>query len=361
MLKKERIRLLIGAILLALMFFAIASLGWFRDEFTITYHYGFDGKYETVKVKRGYAEPLPLGRYGHVFDGWYQIDRFGNETLFDFEKTQIRGDLELTAHWKPHETVARLNANGGECEQSEIILAYGEEYTLPTPTRTGYYFIGWAGFGGDVFSSGVWTSPYADVGFTAKWSRVRPNSYVILGEYEQDGNTKNGREPIEWQVLDIIDGNYLLVSRYVIDSVKLNEEKDTSDGWAGTDLRAWLNSEFYDTVFTSEEKSLILEYTDRKLGTTDRVFLLSEKESRLLVGKDVDGVPTEYAKRKGFSGSVYTSFDEIPWWTRDKKPSFRIRISFNSGSLSGPFGLRPAILLTGEAYDKIIIKDEAGD
>ena len=72
MTKKERIRLLTGVAVMALLFGAVASIGWTQDEFLITYYYGYDGKYEMHTVKKGYQKkPLEPGRYGHVFDGWY--------------------------------------------------------------------------------------------------------------------------------------------------------------------------------------------------------------------------------------------------------------------------------------------------
>ena len=40
---------------------------------------------------------------------------------------------------------------------------------------------------------------------------------VSFGSYEQDGNTQNGPEPIQWIVLDKIDGQLLLLSADVLD------------------------------------------------------------------------------------------------------------------------------------------------
>ena len=41
---------------------------------------------------------------------------------------------------------------------------------------------------------------------------------VTFGTYEQDGNTGNGAEPIEWYVLDEKDGKTLLISKYILDA-----------------------------------------------------------------------------------------------------------------------------------------------
>ena len=55
MTKKERIRLLVGVLIMTAVFVAVASIGWTKQEFTVTYFYGFDGKYETATVKKGYV------------------------------------------------------------------------------------------------------------------------------------------------------------------------------------------------------------------------------------------------------------------------------------------------------------------
>ena len=47
---------------------------------------------------------------------------------------------------------------------------------------------------------------------------------VTFGTYEQDNDSSNGQESIEWQVVDISDGKALLVSRYVLDNIEYNEK-----------------------------------------------------------------------------------------------------------------------------------------
>lgn len=356
--KREKKELLVAVIVLSTLFLSVAVIGWIQSDCTITYYYGFENKYETQVVERGYVkEPLDPGRYGYLFDGWYYIDTFGHEVLFDFNKEKVNSNIDLTAHWRPHETVARLNANGGKCEIDECILLFGEKYSLPIPMRTGYYFAGWVGYDSDTYSTGTWNTPYAEVVFVAHWSKVRPDSEIKLGYYEQDGNNMNGKEKIKWIVIDKIDGNYLLVSKYVIDSLPMNNEKGAIGIWSESDIRKWLNEEFYNSVFSEDEKSLIVEMYDNKLKTSDRVFLLSESETKMLIGLDVEGLPTQYAKSKGFSGSVASSYKDVPWWIRAKKPSLRIRGSIVSGTLAANFGLRPAILVSGEAESKFYISE----
>ena len=95
--------------------------------------------------------------------------------------------------------------------------------------------------------------------------------------------------------------------------------------WENCQIRTWLNGEFYESAFTAEEKKWIsaalLEndwnYTseDRSRGmggadTTDRVFLLSEREGLTSRAH----LATDYAKANGAPSDVYGQNDV---WRRD--------------------------------------------
>lgn len=58
---------------------------------------------------------------------------------------------------------------------------------------------------------------------SSKKSKVNIGDYVLFGSYEQDNDTTNGAEPIEWQVVDIDNDKALLVSKYILDNVEYNE------------------------------------------------------------------------------------------------------------------------------------------
>ncbi len=308
MTKKERIRLLIGVGVMAVIFIAVAAIGWTQDEYLITYYYGFDGKYETQTVKKGYQKkPLEPGRYGHVFDGWYYIDKQGNEVLFDFESERVTRNLDLTAHWKPFETeiLFILPDGHGECEVESMMVAYGSEYTLPEAERKGYYFVGWEFLTGVFITDGVWNNPKATVALYARWSEFKPGQTYFLGEYEQnrpiyDKGELIGweAEPLEWIPIEEEDGKYLMVTKYIIDAKALDSEK-VYKSWADCELREWLNGEFINKAFSEEERAMLCGYYDEKLGTTDKVFLLSRQEVRSIIGSDRFGSGTKYAKLMG--------------------------------------------------------------
>ena len=362
MTKKERIRLLIGTLIMSAIFLAVAAIGWTQQEFVINYFYGFDGKYETVIVKKGYQKnPLEPGRYGHVFDGWYYLDKQGNEVLFDFETERVMRNLDLTAHWKPFETEFIFNPTGGDCDVESMLVPYGSEFVLPTPTKKGYYFVGWGVNTGWLWpQKATWEHPLVAVHFKACWSKFKPGTVYRLGEYEQTAIYDNEvfvgwqREPIEWIPVDKIDGKYLLVAKDSLDYRRFDSET-RSVSWADCDLREWLNGEFYNTVFTDEERAVICDFTDPVLGTTDKVFLLSLEESKLIFGLERYVEGTDYARSKGLENprncdEITTWFGEhyifYPWYTRTLIDGLVYNAHGGGGiSISG---IRPAILVDPE-------------
>lgn len=118
-------------------------------------------------------------------------------------------------------------------------------------------------------------------------------------------------EPIEWQVLEVKDGKAFVVSRYGIERQQYNKEyciggdmyNPLKVTWEMCDLREWINSTFYNRIFTEEEKKSIILTTvknpdNKKYGTDggndtkDYLYLLSEQEATKYFGttKEVDGL-----------------------------------------------------------------------
>lgn len=76
---------------------------------------------------------------------------------------------------------------------------------------------------------------------------------IYYGKYEQDGNIENGSEPLTWIVLETSGDNIILLSEHVI------ENKPFGDlfYWEYCDVREWLNNDFLNQAFSSNEKSMI--------------------------------------------------------------------------------------------------------
>ena len=109
---------------------------------------------------------------------------------------------------------------------------------------------------------------------------------VWFGIYPQEAD--GTKKPIEWIVLSIKDDRALLLSKYILEGKKYNEE-DISVTWETSDIRRWLNKEFYDTAFNNIEQQKVLKTlvetednpdyeTDGGNNTEDKVFLLSLEE-----------------------------------------------------------------------------------
>lgn len=165
-------------------------------------------------------------------------------------------------------------------------------------------------------------------GMTAK-SKYSIGSRVTFGTYEQDNNTKNGPEPIEWYVLDV-DGNYaLLLSRYVLDAQRFNDCW-AEITWDDSSVRWWLNHTFLDEAFSAIEYLRISGtsvpadknhyYSSLNPGkeTYDQVFLLSVPEVEKYLKKDSIRMTsaTDYARKQGafISQSYFSDNRGCAWW-----------------------------------------------
>lgn len=157
---------------------------------------------------------------------------------------------------------------------------------------------------------------------------------VILGSYEQDNDIANGKEIIEWLVLDKKDNQVLLISDKSLDYQSYNK-KPVSDydwdnfgdfTWTGCSLRKWLNESFVTDAFSKEEQTLLQDTNvpaDRNpiydTGscnvTTDKVFLLGIDEANRYLGDEKTCSPTIYAETKDDS-YMTNSINSCKWWLR---------------------------------------------
>lgn len=147
---------------------------------------------------------------------------------------------------------------------------------------------------------------------------------VEFGSYPQ-GLFGVFKAPIEWIVLDVQGDEALLISKYALDAKPYNEMwADVS--WETCTLRSWLNGEFYNKAFSTEEKQKIVKSkvtadknpnysTDPGKDTSDNVFLLSITEANEYSKDDSSRIcyPTDYAIKQG----AYTaSSGACRWWLR---------------------------------------------
>lgn len=154
--------------------------------------------------------------------------------------------------------------------------------------------------------------------------------YIMFGAYEQDNNAANGKEEIEWLVLDVKDGNALVISKYALDCMPYHNTDASMAKWKNCTIRKWLNEDFLDAAFSAEDKGVIsvqktvpdenIDKTPREdnhpYTTYDKLFLLSNDEATYYFSSDEARVcyPTQYALANGAYTSTTTG--ACWWWIR---------------------------------------------
>lgn len=147
---------------------------------------------------------------------------------------------------------------------------------------------------------------------TEKLTSAFAGDTVYFGNYEQDGNTKNGKEAIAWVVLEKAGDKLLLCSLYGLDYQKYSEEKEDTT-WETSNMRQWLNTEFAEEAFTKEEMAFITttevstgdneHYNSTPYGneTKDKLFLLSLSEVKKYfpTAEKRLASPTDFAVKQG--------------------------------------------------------------
>ena len=117
---------------------------------TTTYTVTFDlnGAYGTAPAQRYVAEGAVIGtlptprREGYEFMGWHRGKEASSEKVT--ASTVVTGNLIVYAVWRVAEYTVWFDANGGTVGSSSVLRNWGTALgTLPTPTQTGYTFLGW--------------------------------------------------------------------------------------------------------------------------------------------------------------------------------------------------------------------------
>ena len=115
---------------------------------------------------------------------------------------------------------------------------------------------------------------------------------VKFGCYEQDDNADNGKEAIEWYVLDASEDEMTLLAVNILDAMAFSSEQKILT-WKESEIRQWLNEEFYNMSFDSSEQADImttLVKNDSGENTEDKVYLLSHQEFLAYFGVSADAL-----------------------------------------------------------------------
>ena len=158
------------------------------------------------------------------------------------------------------------------------------------------------------------------------FSKAQVGSIIIYGTYEQDNDTSNGTEDIEWLVLAKEGDKALVISKYALDCQQYNTEY-IGVTWETCSLRNWLNGTFINNAFSKDEQKMIQSKkvtadenpnysTDPGNDTKDKVFLLSINEVNEYFSSDAEREckPTDYAVAQ--DAHKNDSNGNCWWWLR---------------------------------------------
>lgn len=178
---------------------------------------------------------------------------------------------------------------------------------------------------------------------------------VEYGTYQM---TESGDKlGIEWIIADKEDGKALLVSKYYLDILeyRIQEGVVLNFSWKKSELRDWLNKEFWNKAFSDLEQwrieeSLVKSYSKKgeRVRTYDHVFVVSYEAEEDI--KNLKEELTEYAYNEAFNYSdnptYHTFFSSYEFLGEYIEDGFRTFGGTREGCL-----IRPAIWVD---YNSII-------
>ncbi|MBQ7699683.1 MAG: hypothetical protein IJT49_05005 [Clostridia bacterium] len=182
------------------------------------------------------------------------------------------------------------------------------------------------------------SSSQTDPQLSAEFENLKATDKFTFGTWNQDESS--GGEPITWIVLRQDVGKMLVLSEKILEYMCFkngtDENKYPRALYKDSDLRSFLNGDFYNIAFTDTEKAMILtskittmykdeSYNELTYETEDKVFALSKDESARYVsgiGTIIYGIPTQRVDNENpYATSSISGVSGVekamPWWLRD--------------------------------------------
>jgi len=267
---------------------------------------------------------------GYTFDGWYNNGLKVSGDITYVIPAMPSSPLTLEARWYPYQRVEADYTTPNPTAGTHIIFgewpqsAKGASVTIPesaTPISTGRYAGYYEGFSGEILE-----------GYYAKVTTDADYYFKV--------------EPLKWKILNITED----VALILCESIIANQEYDIDTDGGGPDtlsnkydasqIRAWLNNQFYTSAFSSLQQQLIastlVDNSDTSTGvagnayacddTKDNVFLLSFAEA-ISEAYGFSSSDDETRKRKPTAYSIATGADSDAsgngvWWLRSPSETF---------------------------------------
>lgn len=176
------------------------------NEYIVTFNSNGGSNVALLTVKEGELATRPSNptREGYTFVDWY-LDLNDSES-YNFSK-KVESNITLNAKWSQNDIPVQkeddpkeddepktvtykitLDSNGGS-KVSNITYEKGKTLSLPTPTRSGYKFLGWYNGKTKVTKASQITK---DVKLTAKWEKVeepKPVAKTFTVTFDSNGGT----------------------------------------------------------------------------------------------------------------------------------------------------------------------------
>lgn len=125
---------------------------------------------------------------------------------------------------------------------------------------------------------------------------------VEFGSYEQDGDTSNGKEPIEWRILAVEDNRAFVVSEKALEARAYNEDREDGNNFGTSDLWGWFNDDFVNTAFTSDEME--------EIDGTPSLLSVDEAKKYFKSNEDRQCYPTKHVLQQ----LGWDSDESVGWW-----------------------------------------------
>lgn len=165
-----------------MIFISIWRRGYYSIDLNDDNAYYRDGYTPPTHYEYGDLTYLPkntdIFRNGYTFDGWYSDETYSTKLTTIYRRS--KDNRVIYPKWIPGTYTVALFDQGlynfipfSGNEQSTYNYTCGVGFSLPTPTRDGYRFVGWyTTFDGDTTATGVTTEDYGDKYFYARWELI---------------------------------------------------------------------------------------------------------------------------------------------------------------------------------------------
>ena len=132
----------------------------------------------TYTIETGMFTLINPTKKGYEFTGWTGTDLSGKTMTVTIAKGTI-GSRSYTANWTANTYTLTYDVNGGDAlADSTQSVTYDANYSVITPTRTGYSFVKWATSDGVVYNGGKWQTD-SDVTVIAEWKANTDTKYTV--------------------------------------------------------------------------------------------------------------------------------------------------------------------------------------